>query len=159
MKNVDFVYLDFILRLYVFLILGSNNECPKIGIVCDSIILYYQKPNPFNDYASDWLLWLRLVQPCANHILCFVESAIDLWKVQQHWPYVLSTYNSLQGRYRARHYCHYVINKKYFQTNLWFYRYDLLSPLASIGCRLNKHWFAIHDNSIKTDRLLTLVSF
>ncbi|XP_026733230.1 slowpoke-binding protein [Trichoplusia ni] len=36
-------------------------------------------------------------------------------------------------------------------------RYDLLSPLASIGCRLNKHWFAIHDNSIKTDRLLTLM--
>ncbi|CAD0202436.1 unnamed protein product [Chrysodeixis includens] len=36
-------------------------------------------------------------------------------------------------------------------------RYDLLSPLASIGARLNKHWFAIHDNSIKTDRLLTLM--
>ncbi|CAH1639324.1 unnamed protein product [Spodoptera littoralis] len=36
-------------------------------------------------------------------------------------------------------------------------RYDLLSALGSIGSRLNKHWFAIHDNSIKTDRLLTLM--
>ncbi|XP_035443643.1 slowpoke-binding protein isoform X2 [Spodoptera frugiperda] len=36
-------------------------------------------------------------------------------------------------------------------------RYDLLSALGSIGSRMNKHWFAIHDNSIKTDRLLTLM--
>ncbi|XP_075980590.1 slowpoke binding protein isoform X2 [Anticarsia gemmatalis] len=36
-------------------------------------------------------------------------------------------------------------------------RYDLLSPLCAIGSRPNKHWFAIHDNSIKTDRLLTLM--
>ncbi|XP_053610913.1 slowpoke-binding protein isoform X2 [Plodia interpunctella] len=36
-------------------------------------------------------------------------------------------------------------------------RYDLISQLGSIGARPNKHWFAIHDNSIKTDRLLTLM--
>ncbi|XP_038222490.1 slowpoke-binding protein isoform X2 [Zerene cesonia] len=36
-------------------------------------------------------------------------------------------------------------------------RYVLLHPLSSIGYRTNKHWFAIHDNSIKTERLLTLV--
>ncbi|KAL0822035.1 hypothetical protein ABMA28_005407 [Loxostege sticticalis] len=36
-------------------------------------------------------------------------------------------------------------------------RYDLISQLGAIGSRPNKHWFAIHDNSIKTDRLLTLV--
>ncbi|KAJ2940395.1 hypothetical protein O0L34_g74 [Tuta absoluta] len=36
-------------------------------------------------------------------------------------------------------------------------RYELLSQLCAIGARPNKHWFAIHDNSIKTDRLLTLM--
>ncbi|XP_060804906.1 slowpoke-binding protein [Amyelois transitella] len=36
-------------------------------------------------------------------------------------------------------------------------RYDLISQLGAIGARANKHWFAIHDNSIKTDRLLTLM--
>ncbi|RVE48021.1 hypothetical protein evm_007333 [Chilo suppressalis] len=36
-------------------------------------------------------------------------------------------------------------------------RYDLISQLGAIGSRPNKHWFAIHDNSIKTDRLLTLM--
>ncbi|XP_068618082.1 slowpoke-binding protein [Battus philenor] len=36
-------------------------------------------------------------------------------------------------------------------------RYDLKSQLGSIGSRPYKHWFAIHDNSIKTDRLLSLV--
>ncbi|XP_049875883.1 slowpoke-binding protein [Pectinophora gossypiella] len=36
-------------------------------------------------------------------------------------------------------------------------RYDMLSQLGPIGSRPNKHWFAIHDNSIKTDRLLTLM--
>ncbi|CAB3234389.1 unnamed protein product [Arctia plantaginis] len=36
-------------------------------------------------------------------------------------------------------------------------RYNLLSALSAIGARSSKHWFAIHDNSIKTDRLLTLM--
>ncbi|XP_052755093.1 slowpoke-binding protein isoform X2 [Galleria mellonella] len=36
-------------------------------------------------------------------------------------------------------------------------RYDLISQLSAIGSRANKHWFAIHDNSIKTDRLLILM--
>ncbi|XP_050677186.1 slowpoke-binding protein isoform X2 [Leptidea sinapis] len=36
-------------------------------------------------------------------------------------------------------------------------RYSLLLPLNSIGFRSNKHWFAIHDNSLKTKRLLTLM--
>ncbi|CAG4942635.1 unnamed protein product [Parnassius apollo] len=36
-------------------------------------------------------------------------------------------------------------------------RYDLKSQLGSIGSRPCKQWFAIRDNSIKTDRLLTLV--
>ncbi|XP_021202490.2 slowpoke-binding protein [Bombyx mori] len=36
-------------------------------------------------------------------------------------------------------------------------RYALISQLGAIGSRPNKHWFAIHDNSIKTDRLLTLM--
>ncbi|CAG9788910.1 unnamed protein product [Diatraea saccharalis] len=36
-------------------------------------------------------------------------------------------------------------------------RYNLISQLGAIGARSNKHWFAIHDNSIKTDRLLTLM--
>ncbi|CAG9129554.1 unnamed protein product [Plutella xylostella] len=36
-------------------------------------------------------------------------------------------------------------------------RYELISPLNAIGSRPNKYWFAVHDNSIKTDRLLTLM--
>ncbi|XP_073962134.1 slowpoke-binding protein-like isoform X2 [Choristoneura fumiferana] len=36
-------------------------------------------------------------------------------------------------------------------------RYELISQLSTIGSRPNKHWFAVHDNSIKTDRLLTLM--
>ncbi|KOB73352.1 Slowpoke binding protein [Operophtera brumata] len=36
-------------------------------------------------------------------------------------------------------------------------RYDMISQLGAIGSRTDKHWFAIHDNSIKTDRLLTLI--
>ncbi|CAH0725483.1 unnamed protein product, partial [Brenthis ino] len=36
-------------------------------------------------------------------------------------------------------------------------RYNMLSALGPIGFRASKHWFAIHDNSIKTDRLLILM--
>ncbi|GBP49531.1 Slowpoke-binding protein [Eumeta japonica] len=36
-------------------------------------------------------------------------------------------------------------------------RYELITPLNAVGSRPNKHWFAVHDNSIKTDRLLTLM--
>ncbi|XP_052743401.1 slowpoke-binding protein isoform X1 [Bicyclus anynana] len=36
-------------------------------------------------------------------------------------------------------------------------RYDMLSPLNPIGARGSKKWFAIHDNSIKADRLLILM--
>ncbi|XP_041982298.1 slowpoke-binding protein [Aricia agestis] len=36
-------------------------------------------------------------------------------------------------------------------------RYELISPLSCIGSRPNKQWFAIHDNSIKTERLLSLI--
>nr|XP_032519229.1 slowpoke-binding protein isoform X3 [Danaus plexippus plexippus] len=36
-------------------------------------------------------------------------------------------------------------------------RYSMMSPLGQIGSRPNKHWFAIHDNSIKTERLLILM--
>ncbi|XP_063626250.1 slowpoke-binding protein-like [Cydia splendana] len=36
-------------------------------------------------------------------------------------------------------------------------RYDLISQLSTIGSRPNKYWFAVHDNSIKTDRLLSLM--
>ncbi|CAH2044185.1 unnamed protein product, partial [Iphiclides podalirius] len=36
-------------------------------------------------------------------------------------------------------------------------RYDLKSQLGAIGSRPYKHWFAIHDKSIKADRLMSLV--
>ncbi|XP_047992487.1 slowpoke-binding protein isoform X2 [Leguminivora glycinivorella] len=36
-------------------------------------------------------------------------------------------------------------------------KYDLISQLSTIGSRPNKYWFAVHDNSIKTDRLLSLM--
>ncbi|XP_045774985.1 slowpoke-binding protein isoform X3 [Maniola jurtina] len=36
-------------------------------------------------------------------------------------------------------------------------RYHMLAPLNKIGARGSKKWFAIHDNSIKADRLLILM--
>ncbi|CAH2093211.1 unnamed protein product [Euphydryas editha] len=36
-------------------------------------------------------------------------------------------------------------------------RYSMISRLNPIGSRANKKWFAIHDNSIKADRLLILL--
>ncbi|CAK1555542.1 unnamed protein product [Leptosia nina] len=36
-------------------------------------------------------------------------------------------------------------------------RYTLLKALNQVGYRPNKHWFAIQDNTIKTERLLTVM--
>ncbi|XP_014223546.1 slowpoke-binding protein isoform X1 [Trichogramma pretiosum] len=35
-------------------------------------------------------------------------------------------------------------------------RYSLLKHLNNVGSRVDKHWFAVRDNLLKTDRLLTL---
>ncbi|XP_048505448.1 slowpoke-binding protein isoform X3 [Athalia rosae] len=35
-------------------------------------------------------------------------------------------------------------------------RYNLTKQLNNVGSRVDKHWFAIRDNSLKADRLLTL---
>lgn len=36
-------------------------------------------------------------------------------------------------------------------------RYSLIKQLQNLGSRVDKHWFAVRDTSLKTDRLLTLV--
>lgn len=36
-------------------------------------------------------------------------------------------------------------------------RYKLIKQLNNLGSRVDKHWFAVRDTSLKTDRLLTLV--
>ncbi|KAG7197781.1 hypothetical protein KM043_001597 [Ampulex compressa] len=38
-------------------------------------------------------------------------------------------------------------------------RYTLIKQLNNVGSRVDKHWFAVRDNSLKTDRLVTLVPF
>nr|XP_033326350.1 slowpoke-binding protein isoform X2 [Megalopta genalis] len=35
-------------------------------------------------------------------------------------------------------------------------RYSLVKQLNNLGSRVNKHWFAVRDTSLKTDRLITL---
>ncbi|XP_043254473.1 slowpoke binding protein isoform X1 [Colletes latitarsis] len=35
-------------------------------------------------------------------------------------------------------------------------RYSLIKQLNNLGSRMDKHWFAVRDNSLKTDRLITL---
>ncbi|XP_043239898.1 slowpoke-binding protein-like [Amphibalanus amphitrite] len=37
-------------------------------------------------------------------------------------------------------------------------RYRLIQPLNDLGCRSNKHWFLVHDQLVKTERLLTITS-
>ncbi|XP_011309327.1 slowpoke-binding protein isoform X3 [Fopius arisanus] len=36
-------------------------------------------------------------------------------------------------------------------------RYNLIKQLCNVGSRVDKHWFAVRDTTLKTDRLLTLV--
>ncbi|XP_015122495.1 slowpoke-binding protein isoform X2 [Diachasma alloeum] len=42
----------------------------------------------------------------------------------------------------------------YIQGSL---RYNLIKQLCNVGSRVDKHWFAVRDTTLKTDRLLTLV--
>lgn len=55
----------------------------------------------------------------------------------------------LKARERAQNIC-----SQYLKL---YPRYKLLHQLNEIGSRVDKHWFLVHDTSVKTERLLTLV--
>lgn len=85
------------------------------------------------------------------------------------WPFLLIGYlfKSVLG------YLHFIVLKIFHQlfisyNTAYYYiiflkntclicRYGFLTQLNDIGSRTEKHWFAVKDYSIKTERLLTLV--